>query len=375
MKKILLILIITLILFVRAGVSYAQDNTDVKFIYVNGSNSNDEIAKTAYINGFHSLHKELKKVFENDEFISKHMLKNNNYVIDENEEVLFWGYQSKKDLEDINDNLVASKKVSPIIVQHLRSFLAHCMHDAIWIQRDYNMKKVIDQMHKNVMQAYKHNQKIVLLGHSAGSFVTYEYLLHKAKAVNLNFLTGKDENKYTCLDAVIDSGIGYQLSNDKVIKNPNEKMFQEGYNNIDKYTECSCIPDKTVLGVINFGSPLSLFYSSQISRSRENSSAYQIHFLKYMQSNDMFFLTVNFADDPLGFPVGSNVSKNDVEMEFNIILDENGKGFIYNYSKIRSKTTFAFSHFAYWKRAKRFAKMVRDAYIKGYNNFYGIYNK
>jgi len=375
MKKIMIILAAGLFLF-GAGLSYAIDagrDKTIKFIYVNGSNSNDEKAKEAYMNGFHKLHKEMKQVFEKDEFISEHLLKNNEYKIDADEDVMFWGFQSKQELDLINNNLAAVKRFSPSVSQHLRGFLAHCMHDAVWIQRNSNMKRIVEQLHKKVKKAENEGQKVVLLGHSAGSFVTYEYLLHKLKAGNADVLTGKNENKYTCLDAVLKSGTAYMNDDYKLIKNPNEQQFQKGYKKLDEYTKCSCVDDGTISGIINFGSPLSLFYSSQISNSRSENSAYKLHFIKYLQKNDMFFLTVNFADDPLGFPVGSNISKNDIEMEFNTVLDEDGRGFIYNYSKARSRITFAGAHFAYWKQPKRFSKTVRDAYKKGYNNFYDIY--
>ena len=221
--------------------------------------------------------------------------------------------------------------------------------------------------------AYAKGEKVVLLGHSAGSFVTYEYMLHKAKAVDLDVLLDKNDHKSTCVDAFVQSGMGYQLANDKLKVNTNQKELTDAYKNIDKYTEIVCTPDNTLMGVINFGSPLSLFYSSQISRSRDNSAAYQFYFLKYLLENDIFFLTVNFADDPIGFPVGRNISKADIEMEFNASISDNSKGFIYNYSKVRSTGMFATAHFGYWKHAKRFAKTVRDAYKKGYNNFYSLY--
>ena len=375
MKKILTILIIG---FILSGISlsYAIESTNektIKFIYVNGSNSNDQKAKEAYMKGFHKLHKQMKAVFEKDEFITEHLLKNNEYKIDADEDVMFWGFQSRQELDTINNNLAAAKRFSPSVSQHLRGFLAHCMHDAVWVQRNSNMQRIIDQLHKKVMKAEKDGQKVVLLGHSAGSFVTYEYLLHKLKAGKVDFLTGKKENKYTCLDAVLKSEMAFLSADDRLIKNPNEQKFQEGYNKLDEYTKCNCAADDTISGIINFGSPLSLFYSSQISNSRSSDSAYKLHFLKYLQSNDMFFLTVNYADDPIGFPVNSNISKNDIEMEFNAALDENGRGFVYNDSKVRSRITFMGAHFAYWKLPKRFSKAVKDAYIKGYKNFYEIY--
>ena len=84
-------------------------------------------------------------------------------------------------------------------------------------------------------------------------------------------------------------------------------------------------------------------------------------------------LNVNFADDPVGFPVNRNISKQDIEMTFDTKMSENGKGFVYTYSKVRSGGMFATAHFAYWKHAKRFAKTVRDAYKKVYDNFYAAY--
>ncbi len=367
-------LIIVLLLILGINCANAQSTTqNIQFIYINGSNSNDERAKEAYVKGFNDLHKQMKNVFENDEFIYQNLLNNGKYSINDKEEILFWGFNSKQELDVIKNNLAEAKKSSPLFAQTVRNILAHSMHDAIWIQREYNMQKIINQLQRDVLAAHNRGEKVVLLGHSAGSFVTYEYMLHKLKAFNADKITGKSDNKYTCVDALVQSGMGFQLATDRLQKNPNEKQFQDGYKNLDKYAETVCAPDNTVMGVINFGSPLSLFYSSQVSRSRDNSAAYQFYFMKYLQENDIFFLTVNFSDDPVGFPVGRNISKADIEMEFNTTLSPEGKGFIYNYSKVRSGGMFATAHFGYWKHAKRFAKTVRDAYKKGYNNFYSVF--
>ena len=374
MKKIFNMILVLFMLFISVNsVNALEDSENIQFIYINGSNSNDEAAKEAYIKGFHSLHKQMKNVFDNDEFIIEHMLDGGKYSINQEEEILFWGFNSKQELDVIKNNLAEAKKSSPIVAQTVRNILAHCMHDAIWVQRENNMQKIINQLHKYVMAAHKKGERVVLFGHSAGSFVTYEYMLHKLKAVNLDLLTGKNDHKITCVDAFVQSGLGYQLATDRLKLNPSEKQFAQAYKDLDKYTEAACTPDGTLMGVVNFGSPLSLFYSSQISRSRDTSAAYQLYFLKYLQENGIFFLTVNFSDDPIGFPSGRNIAKSDIEMEFNTTLSENGKGFVYNYSKVRSTGMFATAHFAYWKHAKRFAKTVRDAYQKGYNNFYSLY--
>lgn len=374
MKKFFkLLLILSLFLGLNCTTVQAEVPQNVQFIYINGSNSNNEGAKEAYVKGFHTLHKEMKKIFENDEFISGHLLNGQPYAINDNEDILFWGFMSKQELDVIKNNLEEAKKSSPIFAQTVRDILAHCMHDAIWVQREVNMQKIVNQLHKDVVKAAERGDKVVLFGHSAGSFVTIDYMRHKLKGVNVDYFTDKKENKYTCVDAFLQSGMGFKLATDRLIKNPNEKQFQEAYKNLDKYTEMACTPDDTVIGVVNFGSPFSLFYSSQISHTNDANAAYQLYFLKYIKENNIFFLTANFADDPIGFPVSRNISKADIEMEFNTTLSNDGKGFIYNYSKAKSGGIFATAHFGYWKHAKKFAKTVRDAYKKGYNNFYSLY--
>ncbi len=90
----------------------AQENgQNIQFIYINGSNSNDEAAKEAYVKGFHTLHTQIKKVFENDEFITKNLLDNGNLSINQNEEILFWGFNSKQELDVIKNNLAEAKKI------------------------------------------------------------------------------------------------------------------------------------------------------------------------------------------------------------------------------------------------------------------------
>lgn len=346
----------------------------IKFIYLNGSNANNEKARLDYTKGAYAMQKAIKQTFEQDKFICEKLLLNNTYTIDQEPEVFFWGFQSRKELSSVNDTLSIAKLVSPRIAQSLRSLLAHCMHDAVWVQKGYNMPRVINQLHKSVLEANNQGKKIVLSGHSAGSFVTYEYILHKLKAIDIKNLDKNNLDNFssycTCLDAIIDSKLGYQLANGRLILNPDKEQRKKAYLNLELYTSNSCAPDNSIAGIINFGSPLALFYSSQISGNLASSSLYQFYFVKYLQKNNIFFLTINYADDPIGFPVGNNLSASDIEMEFNKNLDKDGQGFMYNYSSKKSPATFVGSHFSYWKYPQKYADMAKEAYIKGYMNFY-----
>ncbi len=312
------------------------------------------------------------------------MLKNGEYEIEGIPYVFFGGYQSQKDLRNVNDCLLSMKMLSPKLAQSTRTLLFHCMHDAIWVQKTYHMQHVVNNLHKYVMRAYKKGEKVILSGHSAGSFITYEYIIHKMPCISSETLISKIEKidngkidpffrkhpvKSTCLDAITESGLAVYSGNGDIIENQNEKKLKEIYLNLDKYTDLVCTPQDEVLGIINFGSPLVLFYSDikyqSIAINRYNKDVFE-----YMQKSNIFFLTVNFADDPIGFPVSKNFTADEMQNMNNLNFSDNTKGFIYNKSDVKSPATFIMAHSSYWKHPKKFAKAVVQAYIEGYKNFY-----
>ena len=90
----------------------------------------------------------------------------------------------------------------------------------------------------------------------------------------------------------------------------------------------------------------------------------------YLIEQKFFFLTVNYADDPLGFPNGVNYTnaeiKNITKQEF-----DQERGFFYDYSKALSWRTFAGAHTSYWKTRKHFSKAIVKAYKEGREFQYG----
>ena len=377
--KILCFILGCLMLSYSAAQAIEDNNTtknSIRFIYLNGSNANDEKARQDYTDGVFKTQKQIKLIMENDETISKNLLENGKYTINERPSILFWGFQSQKSLNAVNNDLAIASLVSPKIAQSVRKLISHCLHDAIWIQKDHNMKKVMDQLHRMVIDAHEQGEKVILLGHSAGSFVTFNYLLHKIKAVDIDTLMDRkaisNHEHCTCADAIIDSKLGYQLANGNIVLDVDRLSKDEIYKRLDRFSEKSCMPDNTVAGIINFGSPLSLFYPDIAGGDSLVSEKQQFAFVKHILEDNIFYLTVNFADDPIGFPVGRNGTAQDIEMQFNSSIDKNARGFLYNYSSVKSPATFASAHSSYWKHPKKFAKMCKDAYIKGLQNFYGF---
>lgn len=79
----------------------------------------------------------------------------------------------------------------------------------------------------------------------------------------------------------------------------------------------------------------------------------------------LFFLTVNYREDPLGFPSSRNLTIEEMEKIADIQID-NPKGFIYDNSGVWSKRSVLFAHTAYWSTRKTFAKAVVKAFSNGY---------
>ena len=79
----------------------------------------------------------------------------------------------------------------------------------------------------------------------------------------------------------------------------------------------------------------------------------------------MFWLTVNYADDPLGYPTTKNISYTDLKDKLKLPIIPNN-GFLYSKSDVKSKRTFIGAHTSYWSTSKKFSKAVIDAYIEGY---------
>ena len=100
-------------------------------------------------------------------------------------------------------------------------------------------------------------------------------------------------------------------------------------------------------------------------------------------------LNINFAEDPLGFPVFNEDDytalahyKNMVDLKMRadkkvfdnreqpVAWHEREKyGFVYDKSNIRSNTFVAKSHTSYWKKRKFFSKSVVKAYNEGISMF------
>lgn len=375
MKKLLL----TLAVFVLIQMSCSAQ-TGITFLYINGSNNNNEKMKNWYEHGVKKLHPHLKYEFEKNEITKKYFLKNGEYKINEEPNIFFWGYASHDDLSFVEKNLAISKGFSSWLAYQIRYALTRFLHDAIWVQKYHNMDPILDDLHKSVIAEVEAGNNVVLYGYSAGSFVTYEYLLSRLPYLKVseffkNIKISKEEldfvkanpMKNTCMEA-----LGYGLAtfsvSGHIIINNNEEVFKKSYLNLNNITKDVCVPNNAVKGIVNFASPLVLFYSD-LSDPNYNLTYYNRLLFKYIIENDLFWLTVNYRSDPLGFPGGKNLTIEEIEDLAGIKIEPHA-GFIYDQSGTWSRNTALATHTSYWNTGKIFSKAVVKAYSNGYKHQY-----
>ncbi len=379
MKFLKLFCIFLFLCFANLNV-FAKD--EIAFIYLNGSNNNDDKAKQWFYDGINKFHPYLKKNFEEDEFARAKLLDNGKYVIKNCPEILYWGDLSKSEISALNKDLDWLKFKSPKAAQFVRQYIAKCLHDAIWISKFPSMYPLLNKLHTKILKEYENGNKTVLLGYSAGTFVTQQYYLIKLPVINfdeLYALSGKTKEiefiksknvKPTCVDALFKGSLVTYDITGGMIANPNPDIFKEGVEKLNDYTKQYCAPEGAVIGVINYASPIVLFYS-EFNDPRYRLTELGALTYKYVIENDMFWLTVNYSDDPLGFPTTKNITLEEVEEKTGINISPE-KGFFYDKSDASSRRTFLMAHTSYWATSKRYSKLVVKAYKEGYMYFHKL---
>lgn len=321
----------------------------------------------------------MKKAFDQNDFTQKYFLKDNLYYIKEDPDIFFWGDRSHEDLSFVEKNLAISKSFSTWCAYQIRYLLTCYLHDAIWIQKYHNMVPILNDLHKTVKAEAEKGNKVVLFGYSAGSFITYEYLQTRLPYINvydffnkvgisddeMDFVS-KHPMKNTCMAAVGDSRLAVFSATGHIIPNPNPDLFKKNYLNLDASTDAYCVPDNAVKGIVNFASPLVLFFSDLSDPSFELTYYNRLLF-KYIIENDMFWITVNYRSDPLGFPGGRNLTTEELKNATGIDINPN-HGFIYDQSDTWGRNSALATHTSYWATRKIFSKAVVRAYVNGYKH-------
>lgn len=380
MKKVLIFL---LLMFMHYNFCFAQEEsgkTPINFIYIHGSDQGTVEEFEIWID---RMHPNMKENLEASPFIQNHFL--SNAYIKPEQEMLYWADKTQKDKSLVEVGLKISKMVSSCVAQFTRNTLAHLLHDAIWLQKYVNMQPILDELNEKIIENAKKGEKNILVGYSAGTFITYQYMMFKLRDFELSDffqrfqkdldITADDlaalkkvNPKPTCLDAVIDSNIAIMSADNKLIPISNKEKLRANFKKLNEQTELSCAPENAISGIINFGSPIIIFYSD----NDENSIHYYFlcRLYRHLIEHGEFVLTVNYKTDPLGVPT-ENYKISDAESaELFDNLKPNG-GFIYD-TAVSGGIMFVSSHLKYWDQTNHFTKALAKSYEEGYKYFYEI---
>ena len=366
-----------------------KPSNHVEFIYLHGSNCNTQKDFDAFKKQIGNLHKYVIKNFNKNDVVKENLLENGHLFIDESPEVFIWGDRSKFEIDMLSDLLDFSRLFSPKMAQLARSIFAHCLHDAIWVQNYYNMMPILEDLHKEVLKQQNEGDKVVLLGYSAGTFITLRYILGYSPVIEPSIffkthgvnLTENDKQKIdkiktnkTCLSAIMNMKSVYlkETSKDVRVGLDKNKFFDE-YSKLNETTKLACYDDKAFKGIINFGSPLFLFDSS-LTNPQTELGQYSTLVLANYVSKGHFWLSLNFREDPLGFSDDHKYHAEVVEDYLKQKLEEDD-GFLYDNSTMRANRPFITAHYAYLTRYKLFAKNMAKSFSDAYKAFYGAESK
>ena len=377
MKKFSLFILI-LFLVSYCSCAFAQQN--ISFVYINGSNNNNAKMANWFDKGVRNLHKVVRKKFLDNKTVQKYcQAESTELNIKEEPVIFFWGYQSKQDLDFLKSKLELSKALSSSGAYIARSLITQCMHDAIWVQKPQHMILILEKLNETVKKEAEEGNSVVLYGYSAGTFITYEYLFRNLRYINLenlfkNYHADEEFLKFvrnnpredTCISALLENSanIGTISQTGKFLLNTDIAQLKENYLKIDYYTNMVCAPKDKVVGVVNYASPLPLFYSN-LADDDYDSNYTGTTMIKYILEQGIFFLTINFKEDPLGIPTNNNLKISEIKEIFDIDLD-NPQGLIYDNSGVWSKRPFPMAHTSYWKAKNIFAKAIVDSFVNGY---------
>ena len=191
--------------------------------------------------------------------------------------------------------------------------------------------------------------------------------LFKALNVDDEFLKFAQEHpqKDTCLSAIsYDKGnLGVLTNTGHLVLNQNINKLKENYLKMDESTDKFCAPKGYVRGVVNFASPVPLFYSDMADPNYDF-NFYNKYLVKYVLENGVYFLTVNFREDPLGFPSSRNLTNSQIEERLGFELN-NPTGVIYDHSSVWSRRSALFAHTSYWSARGTFANGVVKSFVNG----------
>lgn len=376
------------------GVSQAATEPQaIQFVYIHGTNQNSPQSHTEFNARVSKLHPQVMMAMTDEPLVKIRLLENGQRSISPQTLNFFWGDRSRIAIQAMKRNLLSPQLMTGLLrlAARARKKLDYTLHDAIWLEKDSNKKGVLNDLF--LALDTREQQPIVLMGHSAGSLLAFNLLIYRLPYLDIhNFATElkvdpkvlanieAQGNANTCLEALMSSSaIRYNAEGNltpffKGLEPTLPESLLQDYRtrwlaNLPLYTKQYCLAPGRVKGVVTFGSPLTMFYST-VANPKKDENYLTASMMSYLMAENIFWLHINHFNDFIAVPLPGK------KQILAMITERLSKapnlrgGFIQNTVCMQHGANVINAHSWYWVKPKAFAQSMAETYRKGFQEWY-----
>lgn len=365
----------------------------LQFVYIHGTNQNTDKSQGHFDEEVTKVHPYIKAALEKEPLVQTHLLENGQLSISPQTINFFWGDKSHLAIQAVRRNIFVPQldKGWLHLGQRAREKLAFTLHDAIWVEQQTNKKAIVGDLFETVMKGG--TQPIMLMGHSAGSLVSFDFLMYRLPYLDIqDFAQDLHADpvvlahikaagtQHTCLEALLSSSAIRYDAQGKLVpffkgiepQIPPDLLTiyrKQWLESVPAFTKQYCLPENKVRGLVTFGSPLALFYSLAANPQKDESYL-TASMVSYMLAHNIAWLHVNHWDDFIALPLPNK------QRILEVVTNRMGSppvlkgGFVANYIYLGHGANFYNAHGWYWRDPKAFAQAVAKDYHQGYLDWY-----
>lgn len=363
-------------------------------IYVHGVAQYTEEHKDRFQKQAQAIHENLLELSKKNEIIKKNLLLDGALKFSEKAETYYWGSQYQESIKRLHEQFLAFDEYYDFVGGFARKMLALPLNDMLWLTKPYNLHRVLSGLVKEVKFQTEQGKKVMLLGHSAGSLVIYYTFLYHEPSIDIyeivkntplsselkdeEFWSKLEKNKYTCMQALFDSGIGKIDGKGELVgilkdldqKNQTEwdefklQYYKEKFDILPDFTDASCFAEKDTVGYVSFGSPIA---SAAGSHTDDAIGKQTRRSLEQLYRTGKFWLHINHIKDFIGVPIKPALSINEYHLAYpDKEISSRPIGFMENNPKKARGANITNAHGWYLKHQKGFAKLIIKTYEQGF---------